>query len=287
MVDLRRYYLVLNLSNCISAQKSNSEETDGIKQAISILQNAQPNAPQPIEFNVLNTAASTDFTSNINGANNIQHIAPTPIIDERNRRTTTESAPVYRGTRNYNSTKNIKRSNNTETGQGKLITLNAEINFAENNSTENDSREKKHRRRMTLKTNNSSTKGTTTSTAKPVAISPLIEAMKQEIQPIEINNLQRQEKLTDQIENLNPNAANLAPVRRFYRSSAEKVEEKEMAVVNNEKVQIVRPTAQSRLVGHYPTPSAAIAKLDEAVLGKVRTKKHTVTIVTPIENPKT
>ncbi|XP_075984752.1 mind the gap isoform X2 [Anticarsia gemmatalis] len=262
-------------------QKPNPEEVDGIKEAISILQNAQPNAqanqPQPSIANIGNGANNVANVGSNANIQTVQFVTPTPLIDERSRQTTTESAPVYRGTRNYDATKNKNTTSAENVQDIKLITVNADINIQ--NNTENDSREKKHRRRMTLKSTNTITKATT---QKPVP--SIVEVIKQEIQPIE--SLPKQEKLTDQIENLNPNTANLAPVRRFYRSSAEKFEEKEMAVVNNEKVQIVRPTAQTRLVGEYPTPSAVIAKLDEAILGKVRTRKH-ITIVMPLDSPKT
>lgn len=217
------------------------------------------------------------------------------MIDERNRKTTTEAAPVYRGTRNLNSTRTLRRNaTSTENNSDfKLITVNAGINIAQGNVTENDSRERKHRRRMTLQKSSSGTtqrpttttiQNPTTTAQKPEVTTSSIEIIKLDIQPIE--NV-RQETLTDQIEDVNPNAANFAPVRRFYRSSAEKYEDKEMAIVNNEKVQIVRPTSQSRFVG-YPTSRATIEKLDEAVLGKIRTKKQAVAIVTPEKHsPKT
>ncbi|TKX27755.1 uncharacterized protein LOC111348907 isoform X2 [Spodoptera litura] len=264
-------------------QKTNPEDVDGIKEAISILQNQDTSRPNgPVQTNAAVTGSTQNTASS---SNHIQFITPTPIIDERNKKTTTEAAPVYRGNRNLNATRNFKKNSaSAETSDIKLITVNADINIANGNVTENDSRERKHRRRMTLKNTSvaqpSTTSTTTTSTTeKPRATTPSIEIIKLDMQPIE--NIQRQEKLTDQIEDVNPNTANSAPVRRFYRSSAEKFEDKEMAIVNNEKVQIVRPTSHSRFVGHYPTPSATIAKLDEAVLGKIRTKKQTIAIVTP------
>uniref|UniRef100_A0A2H1VCW3 SFRICE_008659 n=1 Tax=Spodoptera frugiperda TaxID=7108 RepID=A0A2H1VCW3_SPOFR len=277
-------------------QKTNPEDVDGIKEAISILQNQdtpRPNGPvQPnaaVSFPNAASVSNAGSTQNTaSSSNHVQFITPTPIIDERNKKTTTEAAPVYRGNRNLNATRNFKKNSASaeNTSDIKLITVNADINIANGNVTENDSRERKHRRRMTLKntpvaqpTTTTSTTTTTTTTEKPKETTPSIEIVKLDIQPIE--NIQRQEKLTDQIEDVNPNAANSAPVRRFYRSSAERFEDKEMAIVNNEKVQIVRPTSHSRFVGHYPTPSATIAKLDEAVLGKVRTKKQTIAIVTP------
>ncbi|KAH9631755.1 hypothetical protein HF086_008864 [Spodoptera exigua] len=279
-------------------QKTNPEDVDGIKEAISILQNqdtSRPNAPVQtnagVSFPNAPSVSNTGSTQNTaSSSSHIQFITPTPIIDERNKKTTTETAPVYRGNRNLNATRNFKKNSSSaeNTSDIKLITVNADINIANGNVTENDSRERKHRRRMTLRntsiaqpttTSTTTTSTTTSTTQKPTTTTPSIEIIKVDIQPIE--NIQRQEKLTDQIEDVNPNTANSAPVRRFYRSSAEKFEDKEMAIVNNEKVQIVRPTSHSRLVGHYPTPSATIAKLDEAVLGKIRTKKQAIAIVTP------
>ncbi|XP_021187255.3 uncharacterized protein Mtg isoform X2 [Helicoverpa armigera] len=289
-------------------QKTSPEDVDGIKEAMSILQSpdaplpsasAQPNGADVAAL--VNSAAVSNSGNTQNTAsssNYVQFVTPTPLIDERNRKTTTEATPVYRGTRTFGAAKTARRNSTSaeNTSDFKLITVNAGINIANGNVTENDSREKKHRRRMTLKNNNpvvhtttTSTTTTTTSTTttqKPAVTTPSVEIIKQDIQPIE--NIERQEKLTDQIEDVNPNESHTAPIRRFYRSSAEKYEDKEMAIVNNEKVQIVRPTSHSRLVGAFPSPSAAIAKLDEAVLGKLRTKKHAITIVTPEKHsPKT
>ncbi|XP_047034932.1 uncharacterized protein LOC124640977 isoform X2 [Helicoverpa zea] len=287
-------------------QKTSPEDVDGIKEAMSILQS--PDAPLPsasaqpngADVAALVNSAAVSNTGNTqntaSSANYVQFVTPTPLIDERNRKTTTEAAPVYRGTRTFGAAKTARRNTTSaeNTSDFKLITVNAGINIANGNVTENDSREKKHRRRMTLKNNNpvvhtttpSTTTTSTTTTQKPVVTTPSVEIIKQDIQPIE--NVERQEKLTDQIEDVNPNESHTAPIRRFYRSSAEKYEDKEMAIVNNEKVQIVRPTSHSRLVGAFPSPSAAIAKLDEAVLGKLRTKKHAITIVTPEKHsPKT
>ncbi|CAH0596179.1 unnamed protein product [Chrysodeixis includens] len=256
------------------SKKSNPEDVENIKEAMNILQDQNaPGSNAPAQANIPTVGSIT---------NNVQFITPTPLIDERNRKPATESAPVYRGNRNYDVSRNVTKSErrNSTSAENlsdiKLITVNADFNIAQGNSTGNDSKERKHRRRMTLK---NSSPVVTTTTTKPETTTPSVEIIKQELQPIENLNI-RQETLTDQIEDINPNASNNAPIRRFYRSSAEKSEEKEMAVVNNEKVQIVRPTSHSRFVGHYPTPSATIAKLDEAVLGK-RTKKHVVAIVTP------
>ncbi|XP_026735481.1 uncharacterized protein LOC113499270 isoform X2 [Trichoplusia ni] len=267
------------------SKKTNPGDVDGIKEAMNILQDQNAPSNAPAQLNIPTVASIT---------NNVQFITPTPLIDERNRKTSTESAPVYRGNRNFDVNRNVSRSErrNTTSAENasdiKLITVKADFNIAQGNATNNDSKEKKHRRRMTLKNSSPpvTTTTTTTTTVRPETTTPSFEIIKQDIQPIENLNI-KQETLTDQIEEINPNAANNAPIRRFYRSSAEKSEEKEMAVVNNEKVQIVRPTSHSRFVGHHPTPSATIAKLDEAVLGKPRTKKHVIAIVTPTKDSRT
>ncbi|XP_053615579.1 uncharacterized protein mtg isoform X1 [Plodia interpunctella] len=281
---------------------TNPEEVEGIKEAITILENQDA---RPVQGN---------------GSNNIQIVTPQPIVvDERSNAKIdpTGPSPVYRATRNFNVSNNangFKRSpskmNKEEpnSSEYKFITVNAGINFnksddiskekkssryssAENtsksSSAENTSRfssvERKYRRRMTLK-------NSTTTTIKPVESTTSSVDIKQENQPTEKFTITEviQEKLTDQLE---PNhkydsflveSQNLPPVKRFYRSSAESSkEEKEMAMINNEKVQIVRPTSMARLVGEYQTPTATIAKLDEAVLGKPKNKKSTISIVTP------
>ncbi|XP_031770511.2 uncharacterized protein LOC113520300 isoform X2 [Galleria mellonella] len=285
-------------------QPANPVEEDGIKEAISILENQ-------------NSANSVQQT----GTNGIEIITPQPfIVDERSNKgsVSTDQTPVYRGNRNVdisNKTSNINRSSSKPKTQDyqsnseyKLVTVNADINFnksKEVSSAEDTSRtntaERKHRRRMTLKNSSGPTVRpttpvpstttvtlSTTTTPNPVeTTTSSVEIIKQEIQPIEhfIASDVKQEKLTDQ---LDPSylyeAQNSRPVKRFYRSSAEKnsKEEKEMAIINNEKVQIVRPTSYVKLVGEYPTPTAAIAKLDEAILGKpTRFKKSAITIVTP------
>lgn len=166
---------------------------------------------------------------------------------------------------------------------------------AENsNASSSETRDKKHRRRMTLSrfssttskptttTSYTTTTTTTTSTSRPVEVTTSsVEIIQQEIQPTE--NI-RQESLKDLLEaEIKVDfPQNLPEVKRFYRSSAEKLHDnKEMAIVNNEKVQIVRPTPVARLVGQYATPVVTIAKLDEAVLGRTRSKKEAFTIVTP------
>lgn len=181
---------------------------------------------------------------------------------------------------------------------------NRSTSSAENTSKISSSEilDRKHRRRMTLRNHNTPTANTTTyqtssTTTKPTdATTASVEIVKQEIQSIDKLNAPevKEEKLVDQVENSDQidatilkEAANSPPVKRFYRSSAERdvsKDEKEMTIVNNEKVQIIRPTSTSRLVGEYPTPTATIAKLDEAVLGsyyKSRLKKEIVSIVTP------
>ncbi|KAM3960784.1 LOW QUALITY PROTEIN: mind the gap [Aphomia sociella] len=280
---------------------ANPEEEDGIKEAISILENQ--NGP--------NSGPQT-------GTNGLQIVTPAPfVVDERNNRgsESTEQSPVYRANRNYNAsrTSGVKRSSpkpktqdNQSSSEYKLITVNADMNFnnSSEGSVENTSRintaERKHRRRMTLKNSSGPTTSsttpipsTTTTTSKPVeTTTSSVEIIKQDIQPIEhfVPPEARQEKLTDQLDTSHVfnsyvyEAENSPPVKRFYRSSAEQnsKEEKEMAMVNNEKVQIIRPTSMLKLVGEYQTPTATIAKLDEAILGSpTRFKKSAITIVTP------
>lgn len=278
---------------------------DGVKEAISILANQNQNQ---------NTKTEAE-----NVPNAIQIITPQPFLDERsNQQTSNESAPVYRGTRNYkasNSTNNLKtvtpKSHEQTSSEYRLITVNAGLNFNKNassaenvrvTSSSSESTERKHRRRMTLKRNTSTTSKpattstttttTTTTTIKPVVTTSSVEIIKQEIKTIqEINDpTVKQQKLTDEVETLDKidssiliEAENSPPVRRFYRSSAERTKDPEMSLVNNEKVQIVRPTTAARLVGEYSNQKATIQKLDEAILGKpnLRIKKETVTIVTP------
>lgn len=135
-------------------------------------------------------------------------------------------APVYRGNRNLNNTRD-------DTNEFRLVTVGAEINF---NSTK-----KSERRRLAYRFNRNST------TASPASTETTTEGKKPSVE--------KEEKLTDQIESetLLKEAEAAAPVRRFYRSSAEK----EIEIINNQKVQIVRPT-------HI----RSMSKLDEAVLGK-------------------
>jgi hypothetical protein len=276
----------------------NPEDVDGIKEAITILENQDnaDNQQQPAQTKV-------------------QVVTPqTILVDERNNHKTTsaESTPVYRGTRNYNfnSTRSSpsKNSSGESSSEVRLITVNTGINVDKNSITNftrtnsSESSDRRYRRRMTLKNTliTTTVKPTemtsTTTTPKPVETtsSSLVEIIKQEIQPIEAFNAGdvKQEKLTDELEEAYKidntyfqAAENSPPVKRFYRSSAENAsrEEKEEAYVNNEKVQIIRPTSMARLVGDSQTPSAVIAKLDQAVLGSPRFKKS-VTIVTPVNH---
>lgn len=284
----------------------NPEDVEGVKEAITILEN-QDSKP----------AASDD----------VQIVTPSPanlpIVDERHsnhRDYSNISSPVYRGTREYtNSTeKRIARRplKPQQPESVKIETVNTTSNFNATKDTTNnntlttisvDNTTQRKRRRIASRNKNYISRATTplttstttsTTTQKPEKVpTALKELLKQEIVPIEnitaikSNTTEvKQEKLTDQIENLeqiDPNilkeAESLPPVRRFYRSSAElnNEQEKEIALVNNEKVQIVRPTPISQLVGEYPTDIAGEAKLDEAVLGKYRFKKEVIAIVTP------
>lgn len=288
-------YVLILIILCIffiTGRQTNPEDVQGIKEAITILENQdKPNSEQ----------------SSNNGPNGIQVVTPLPKLDERNNhRTETENSPVYRATRNYNSNstrKNAPKENSQESSsEYRLITVNAGMNVDKNQrpksedrtKTSAESSERKHRRRMTLKntpTSTSTTTTTTTTTPKPTE-APIVEIIKQEIQPIESYTAAyaQQQRLTDELDSsfqvdsaFLREAANAPPVKRFYRSSAEK-DSKEVTFINNEKVQIVRPTSMAKLVGDYQTPTAAIAKLDEAILGRTyssRVKKSAVTIVTP------
>ncbi|XP_030040691.2 uncharacterized protein LOC115455988 [Manduca sexta] len=261
---------------------ANPEDVDGIKEAISILENQETSKLQQTKDTL----------------NAIQIITPQPYVDERNNHKveySTEPAPVYRANRNLNTTRfsstirNETKSNSQEANsEFRFVTVNAGFNVkkeANNTSAENTStsseRERKHRRRMTLRFSNSTTKAPTTNKTIETT-TPIVEIIKQDIQDINDLTEVKQEKLTDQLDAIKE-VENPAPVRRFYRSSAERIgQEKEIAVVNNEKIQIVRPTTMSRLVGQNPTQEAAIDKLDEAVLGRrnLRFKKEAVAIVT-------
>ncbi|CAK1593681.1 unnamed protein product [Parnassius mnemosyne] len=274
----------------------NPEDIDGIKEAITILENQDTKA---------------DKSSIVDG---LQIVTPQPIIiDERNNHRTQYSnttSPVYRGNREYNNSTDTRNArHNTERKETiedefKLVTVNADLNFTNTNSTSArnssnsslESSERKHRRRMTLRfspTTQQATFPTTTLKSESELTtfsSSLVEIMKQEMQPMEnITTEVKQEKLTDQLDKIDETnlkqSENSPPVKRFYRSSAEiNKDEKVIEVINNEKVQIVRPTSSAKLVGDYPTPTAAIAKLDEAILGRsnLRRRKH-VTFVHPLK----
>nr|XP_047508262.1 uncharacterized protein LOC125051758 isoform X2 [Pieris napi] len=189
---------------------TNPEDVGGIKDAITILENHDLKTSDTEKVEIITPS-------------------PTPIIDERHNKRE-EMAPVYRGNRKLNNTR--------DTNDFRLITVGAGINF---NSTK-----KSERRRLAYRFNRNST---------TTAIPSSTETTTVEEKPKENPSVEKEEKLTDQIESdtLLKEAETAAPVRRFYRSSAEK----EIAIINNEKVQIVRPT-QIR--------STSI--LDEAVLGK-------------------
>ncbi|KAL4717147.1 hypothetical protein ACJJTC_017034 [Scirpophaga incertulas] len=270
------------------------EDVHGIKEAISILENQDKK--QAAQFNKQNT---------------VQIVTPLPVLDERNNKlsTSSESSPVYRGTRNYNhvnGTKktNIRNSSAESSSEVKLFRVSAGINvgkISNTNSTVNssESAEKRYRRRMTLKNTPITAKlveVTTSVSPKPKEMStPSVEIIKQEIRPIEqftINDV-KQVSLTDELganykidEAFTREAELSPPVRRFYRSSAENGinEDKELVFVNNEKVQIVRPTS-ARLVGDYQTPTAVINKLDEAILGSPNNSRiEKSSAVTPEQN---
>lgn len=274
-----------------SGRPTNPEDVQGIKEAISILENQEPSITHQIN----------------NNPDGLHIITPQPLIDERNNQKieySTNPSPVYRSNRSNNVTiiesiNNMASNPQESNSEYRLVTVNADYNFnnsavsnsAESNSTSTEN-VRRHRRRLTLLSNSTTEKSTTTTnipqstTNIPIAVTtPLIEIIKQDIQPIESLTEIRQEKLTDQLDTIKY-LENPSPVRRFYRSSAEKTTGKdqiEMAMVDKERVQIVRPTTGSRLVGRSPTQKAAIDRLDAAVLGKpvFRVKKQTLTIVTP------
>ncbi|XP_022117212.2 uncharacterized protein LOC110994713 isoform X2 [Pieris rapae] len=192
---------------------TNPEDVGGIKDAITILENHDSKTSDTEKVEIITPS-------------------PTPLIDERHNKRE-EMAPVYRGNRKLNNTR--------DTNEFRLITVGAGINF---NSTK-----KAERRRLANRFNRNST------TVSPASTDTTTLEEKPTIEKEDNPSVDKEEKLTDQIESdtLLKEAETAAPVRRFYRSSAEK----EIAIINNEKVQIVRPT-QIR----------STFKLDEAVLGK-------------------
>lgn len=216
--------------------------------------------------------------------------------------------PVYRGNRhleNNNKNKGANEQLKTEkpfkpaplNPEGfKLVTLNADINFNGNKSSE---QEKKHRRRVTLRYSNSTSKpprsSTTTifvtpytekssSTAKVLttnfkreAPAHTAEVRRHDVHPIEFYNV-KPETLNEELGTISA-VGSSEPLRRFYRSSSEH-SSKEMAVVNSEKVQVVRPTSSAKLVGRFERQKDAVDKLDEAVLGNLRFNRGAVSIIT-------
>ncbi|KAJ2954627.1 hypothetical protein O0L34_g2921 [Tuta absoluta] len=283
----------------------NPEDVDGIKEAISILEN-QHTVNNPVS-----------------ASNGVQFVTPQPqpFVDERNNHkvqafASNETSPVYRGNRNYNESsrkpsvkrKPLETPNKSSEQQRKPelqnsgtkhITVNLDNNFnkqensAENNSkaSSSESADRKHRRRMTLKNNPSLAEKLLNTTSTKTTVTATLGDGNHGIQTENSTEI-KQEKLIDQLGNydtINPTELNTSsvPVKRFYRSSAETTSNKdgiEMTIVNNEKIQIVRPTSSARLVGEHPTPTATIQQLDAAVLGSsspsLRVKKHTVAIVT-------
>ncbi|KAJ0172372.1 hypothetical protein K1T71_012345 [Dendrolimus kikuchii] len=285
---------------------TNPEDVEGIKEAITILENQ--NKPQ------IQNSYNQEI---ISAPGVVQIITPQSIVDERTNKKhdSSESSPVYRGNRNLNNNtkENNQKPSNTEqsnqkpsnidalkvTGMNpegfKLVTVNADMNFNGNKSTE---AERKHRRRMTLRYTNSTSKPPLTSTST-IYVTPSTEAptttnkpittfkrealsssdiRRHDVQPIQFYNV-KPETLNEELGAISLTDAS-EPLRRFYRSSSEH-SSKETAMVNNEKVQIVRPTSSAKLVGHFETQRDVIDKLDEAVLGNLRFKKDTVTIITP------
>lgn len=296
-IYLYSYFNLFKLFISFSDLPTNPEDVHGVKEAITLLENQD----------------SSKQESN----SNIQVITPQPIIvDERSNHKmeySTEQTPIYRENRNINNTRtrnNIQKNteDKTQRSQETSTELKHVSSKANTNKTSNDSsfevRDRTQRRRLTLRyasttkaTPKLTTTSTTTTTSKPrktekttakiieqtnrpVVSSPLVEIIKQEIQPIEDIQQIKQEKLIDQLETsyrIDPASLEnikLPEVKRFYRSSAEKVD-KEMTVINNEKVQIIRPTPMAKLVGQYATPLAVIEKLDEAILGKQNNKETT------------
>lgn len=293
------------------AGKQNPEDVTGIKEAISILEN-QDRKPVQVSNGVNNLEVVTP-QSIVDERNNHRVATSNDTISPvyRANRNYNNAAKRTSGQRNSPQAQN--------SSEFKLVAVNADINLKKDNKqtssaeqsrrqtslAENTSRatsaentaERKHRRKMTLKHNNATTASTiivpVTTSLRLESTTPAVELVKQEIQKVYNDNPTqvRQEKLTDQLESadsIDPtilkDAENSPAVKRFYRSSAESESNKDdhqMTLVNNEKVQIVRPTSMVKLVGQHATPTATIAKLDEAILGKTGVNKEVVTIVTP------
>lgn len=286
----------------------------GIKEAISILENhdGKPGqvingvnnlevvTPQPIvdERNNHRAVSSNETISPVYRANRNYNDAAKRVSSKRNSPQLQNSTDFKLVT--VNADVNFKKDNKqrSSTEHSRLQTSSDE-NTSKSTSAENTA-ERKHRRRMTLKHNNATTASTTivpvTTSIRQESTTPVVEKVKQTILNVYNDNTAqvRQEKLTDQLEgadSIDPtilkDIENSPAVKRFYRSSAESEnnkDDKEMTLVNNEKVQIVRPTSMLKLVGQHATPTATIAKLDEAILGRTphtRVKKEVITIVTP------
>ncbi|XP_061379890.1 uncharacterized protein LOC116774111 isoform X2 [Danaus plexippus] len=217
-----------------NGQAMNPEDIGGVKDAITILQNQDAKTAE---------------------SERVQVVTSHPLIDERSRRDN-YTAPVYRGTREYNETEK-------ETEKDfKYVRVRADISY----SNKTSSTEEKNRRRLAHRNRGgavtTTTTTTTTATTKKHAESPLVEIMKQEIQPIEVET--KRETLTDQLDDTQQDKTDTRPVRRFYRSSGERGDTREIRgteieIVNNERVQIVRPANTE-------------SRLDDAVLGRSRHK---------------
>lgn len=228
---------------------------------------------------------------------------------------TTSRQRVYRR-RPFKSTKDDKEANSTEV---KLVTVNADINYSqssrESSSSEDSSKEQLLRRKYQNKNYRKPSLNVTSEnvsdlpksinnsiTEKPEILTEKIEIItgapelvndissKSKVETLEskvvIENPSHQVDNIEKLDRTLLTEESTRPVKRFYRSSSE-INSKEMTFVNNEKVQIVRPKPYSRLVGEYPTPTATIAKLDDAILGtyNIRRKKEArITIITPHKN---
>lgn len=294
----------------------NPEDVAGIKEAITILENhdSEPGkvsnnvnilqviTPQPLvdERNNHRVAIRNETLSPVYRANRNYN-------DSAKRTSTKRNSPQTQNSSDFksvvvNADKNSKKDNkHTSSAENSRRQTSSAENTSRTTSAENIG-ERKHRRRMTLKHNNATTTSTATvllTSITPIeSTTPVVEIIKQEIQKIYTDNPSevRQVKLTDQLESADSigltiltDAKNSPAVKRFYRSSAESEsnkEDQEMTFVNNEKVQIVRPTAMVKLVGQYATPTATIAMLDEAVLGipNSRVKKEVGTAAERHEN---
>lgn len=215
----------------------NPEDVDGIKEAISILENQD----------------TTKTAQTETGSDGLHIITPQPLIDERSNRAT-PPAPVYRGDRQLGNTTRSGQNSTQPHSQTVADSSQEPRPF----SAETD-RDKKHRRRMTLRFSNS----TTSTKAPSVSTTHAVEVIQQEIQPIENLSPVRRETLADQL-GTDARVEEAPPVKRVYRSSAEKYT-KEPTVAKHEELLIVTPTT-FRLVGEA-TQKAAIESLDRAVLG--------------------